>query len=136
MKNNSITITKITDNINSVLTSKYDIKVKRKIISEWLMKKGFIESYITIFGNKRQRITEHGRSIGIHSRYQFIKDKEFGYNMFLYNKEAQQFIIDNLEEILSDHPEYVDIIKNKGRIREAKIPEMEELYVPANKQQK
>ena len=63
------------------------------------------------------------------SRFHLVKNGEYGYSMFLYKKEAQQFIIDNLEQILSNQPEYSGIIKNRSKIIEAKIPEMEELNV-------
>jgi len=129
VKDYPIIITKVVDNINSVLEQKHNIKIKIKTISEWLLEKGFVESYTTRFGKKRKRITENGLAIGMFSRFHLVKNGEYGYSMFLYKKEAQQFIIDNLEQILSNQPEYSGIIKNRSKIIEAKIPEIEELNV-------
>lgn len=71
-------------------------------VSDWLTRKGFLRVEI-IGGRKRKRVTEQGELVGI------VEEKRSGaygeYLSVLYGPEAQQFIIDNLPQMLAAEDE-------------------------------
>lgn len=67
------------------------------IVSE-LLKMGMLEIQVHL-GNKYKVATNQGKQIGISSMY-FRNARGFEYIATLYNKEAQQFVVDNVIPVL------------------------------------
>ena len=67
-----------------------------KWITDWLLKTNLMK--LSEYDGKRYP-TESGIAIGIFQEQRMVQGKE--YMATLYNKEAQQFLIDNMDSILS-----------------------------------
>ncbi len=67
-----------------------------KWATEWLLSAGFL---VTSEDDKTRLPTDAGRKIGITSEVRMGQYAE--YRVTLYNKDAQQFLIDNMDAILS-----------------------------------
>lgn len=72
--------------------------LSHRTITDWLCEKGFLET-VEQFGKKKKRVTPLGESIGL--REEEREGQYGGYVATTYSQEAQQFILDNLEAILS-----------------------------------
>lgn len=68
-------------------------------IASWLLSIDILEEYTNQFGKKSKRPTERGKAIGISVEQRTRQDGE-AYNAVLYNREAQQFIVDNIRAII------------------------------------
>ena len=92
-------VTYLCNNINSAV----DLDVYKKLpatrITGWLVKEGFLEEIQTEEG-KRKIPTEKSDLIGITSEEKISWYTRKSYIQVLYSKQAQQFVIDNLDEIL------------------------------------
>jgi len=74
------------------------------IFSEWLVDKGFLTVQRGEDDKRRKSVTSQGEQIGIVGE---VRSGQYGeYTAIFYNSNAQQFLIDNLDEI-------VDCWKNK-----------------------
>lgn len=91
-------ISEIAERINSLSDVEGARKLSATVITNWLLSHGFFEE--AMLGEKKyRRVTEAGREIGI---FQEERDGQTGkYMATFYKKSAQEFIIDNLEAILS-----------------------------------
>ena len=88
--------------------------MKTTAITSWLLSKGFLEEVITNDGKKHKWPTESGLEIGIKKEKATSKDG-FPYHVVLYGKDAQQFIADNIGQIISFYNEL-----NKSKDKSAK----------------
>jgi len=97
----SAMITHFAEKINSLIDLELMNKLKYTDISKWLLEKGFFTENI-VNGKKRKSPTPAGIQLGISTE---TKEGRNGpYTATLYSRAAQQFIIDNLDQITnSDH---------------------------------
>jgi hypothetical protein len=95
-----IPISVLCDNISSVV----DLAVYRRLshnkITEWLVAKGFLQETATEKG-KRKTLTDKSSLLGITQEERISPQYGTQYTVNLYSKEAQQFIIDHFNEILT-----------------------------------
>ena len=95
----SLSITEITKRINSLIDTLYVKELKTKAITEWLVEVGMLNN-IMVNNKTRKRPTETGINIGISVEE---KVNQYGtiYQGVFYNLNAQHFIIDNIDAIIS-----------------------------------
>ncbi len=91
------TISTITEEITACSGLQDCKKLSTTTITNWLLEKGFLEE--VIINDKKKRVPSVlGRNIGISSE---VREGIRGtYTLILYNRKAQQFIIDNFFEII------------------------------------
>ncbi len=90
-------ISEITAYLNSLVNLEDYKKLKHSTITSWLVSIGVLNEIETPIG-KRKHPTEQGTELGI-----FVENRmgiRGPYDVVLYNKNAQQFIFDNLDAIL------------------------------------
>lgn len=96
--NTPIPISEICKRLNDLKTDDGMKQFSRQILVDWLIKTGLLELYTNESGKEAKRPTEQGKTIGI------SLDERHGmsgtYYVVLYNREAQQFIMDNFFSIL------------------------------------
>lgn len=74
-------------------------KFPRSNLQKWLLSLGLIEEVTLPLGSKMKRPTPQGEDMGIHLE---TRQGAYGeYYVMLYNLDAQHFIIDNLEAVVS-----------------------------------
>ena len=95
-----ITISEMTKRLNSVADLDACHKLNYSAITSWLMEIGALESRNRADGKSTKRPTEQGEALGISTEKRTGVNGE--YVVVLYNREAQQFIIDNLEAITAN----------------------------------
>lgn len=93
-----IPISEICKRLNNLKTDDGMKQLSRQILVDWLIKTGLLELYTNEEGKEAKRPTMQGTRIGI------MLDRRQGmsgiYYVVLYNREAQQFIMDNFYSIL------------------------------------
>lgn len=96
-----IPISDIAKRLNALIDTKTMIKITYQQIRAWLATVGMLTDSITVNGGHAKHPTEVGRDLGI------SVDKRTGqngdYQVVLYDKNAQQFILDNIESIAGAH---------------------------------
>lgn len=70
------------------------------MIMKWLLKNGAVEEISTETGKSKKRPTAKGKQIGIGLEERTGKNGV--YHVVVYDKQAQKYIIDNLENIVRD----------------------------------
>ena len=81
------------------------ISIKYRTVINFLINAELLEEYINTEGKVRKRPTESGMRIGI-----FTEERNGSngpYTIILYNKEAQKYLIENMENILTAEQEAV-----------------------------
>lgn len=68
-------------------------------LTNWLAEKGFLETEVLPDGKRNRVPTAAGRSIGIHTQKRHNDRGE--YKAVLYDKQAQQFLLDHYWEIVA-----------------------------------
>jgi len=86
----------IVNRINSLIDTDIMQKLKLKTINNWLLNMGLLEEEETERG-KRKKPTEAGKELGIVQKQSFYS----GYLFTAYGRDAQHFIVDNIEAIIS-----------------------------------
>ena len=84
----------IVNRINSLIDTDIMQKLKLKTINSWLLHMGLLEEEETERGI-RKKPTEAGKELGIVQKQSFYS----GYLFTAYGKDAQHFIVDNIEAI-------------------------------------
>ncbi len=92
-----ISISKIAKHINDLKINKNMEKLKATIICNWLIETGFLIEGI-LYEKKVKRPTEKGLQLGISIEHRIGGYRD--YDILLYNKTAQKFIIDNMQKII------------------------------------
>jgi len=92
-----ILISAVCENINSVIDCMVFRKLQATKVTEWLTEKGFLQN---IAGSKRKTLTDKSPLLGI-TQEERVSQYGKPYTANLYSKEAQQFIIDHINEILA-----------------------------------
>lgn len=91
-------ISKFCDRINGQIDTEKHIKLKVTSFGKWLVDKGFLNIEIHN-DNKYKKATAAGTKIGIVSEWRAYGDRD--YYAITYSKDAQQFLLDNLDEIIT-----------------------------------
>ncbi|MDR0914480.1 MAG: hypothetical protein LBM65_04880 [Oscillospiraceae bacterium] len=92
-----ILISDLCNKINELANLESMRKLKVTAFGAWLLSKGFL-TIVIINDKKHKEPTSEGRNIGILSEW--VEYQNRGYYRLKYNKNAQQFLIDNLDEII------------------------------------
>ena len=91
-------ITQFAENINAVACGPNMKKLKTTTITDWLLKKGFLEKRQLSDGKCPRLPTLRGLELGISSQTRMGQRGE--YVAVSYDANAQRFLLDNLEAIL------------------------------------
>ena len=96
--NKPISVSEITRRINALVDTETMTKMKYSAITEFLTNCGFLEQRENEFGKKSRFPTDEGFALGISTE---VRISENGpYRVTIYDRTAQQFILDHLEAIL------------------------------------
>ena len=94
-----IPISQITERINTLIDTETMKPISYKAITQWLMSIELLKEDISHDGKKVKCPTEKAHSFGI-----FVEERQGQngtYHVVLYDKKAQEFIIDNMQVILN-----------------------------------
>ena len=95
----AISVSEFADNVNSIVDDETVKPLKATSITAWLVDKGFLTVITDKDGKNKKLPTQAGLQIGIFTETRYSK-KNTEYQAVLYTKEAQQFIADNIGEII------------------------------------
>lgn len=90
-------ISRVADNINSLIDTEKMEKLSYKLISDWLLEAGFLCAVEFANGKTSRCPTREGTALGITTEERQAPGRN--YTVVLYSPEAQQFIVDNLDSI-------------------------------------
>ena len=90
-------ISKLCERINNQINTDERAKLKVTAFGEWLAEKGFLN--VEIRNNKKyKKVTPSGEAVGIICEWRAYGERE--YYQVSYSAAAQQFLLDNLDEII------------------------------------
>ncbi len=94
-------ISRVVEQINEPLDDLIYQKLSYKTVTKWLLRQGYLhELAFEKFANKTFKVpTDRGMQLGIRTEERVRVDGA-GYVVTLYGKQAQEFIVDNLEAML------------------------------------
>ena len=95
----NVIISRFTQTINQYAKEPDMQRLRTRQVTGWLLKNGYLQTK-TIAGKPVRVPTEKGNSVGITTNEVIGNDAEYIVN--LYNSDAQRFILDNIEKIISD----------------------------------
>lgn len=95
-----MTVTQISDGLNSLINTEEMRKISYRPITDWLIATGFLEVTAEPNGKKTKRPTPQSEEIGIYLEKRIGAGGE-EYQSVRYNRQAQQFIIDNIDAIIN-----------------------------------
>jgi len=103
LSNLPLPITKVVERINALVDETVMSKLKLTACTGWLLEEGYLQEDIS--GGKRRRVpTQKGAMIGLHAQ-----EKEslsgVSYLQVFYDRAAQQFLLNHLEDILREPQE-------------------------------
>lgn len=96
-----VTITKVVAQINGLVKDNNIKKIQIRPITKFLKDNGFLiedktdEKTLT-------RVTKKGEELGLYNTYRKSNINGMEYLAVMYNKQAQEFIVDNLEMIMNN----------------------------------
>jgi len=93
-----VPLSEITGNLNALSSDPYMKKLNYSDISSWLLSIGALYESTDGEGKKKKLPTESGRKLGITNEYRVGQYGE--YMVVVYDRQAQQFIVDNIYTIL------------------------------------
>ena len=94
----AIPISEIAKRINALIDTNVMQKITYQQIRAWLSTIGMLEDAATISGGRTKHPTEAGMSLGISVERRRGVDGD--YQVVLYSRSAQQFILDNIEAVV------------------------------------
>lgn len=95
-----VRVTQLVDMINAVGDNAQMKKLRTTVITDWLVEKGFMEKQSGPDGKSVRVPTQNGFMIGLSME---VRQGQYGeYQAVFYNPAAQQFILDNLTDILQE----------------------------------
>ena len=106
-----IPVSEITKRINDIADTENSTKLSHKTITSWLSEIGMLNEMINTAGKKSKRPTAEGAELGI-----FVKEitsQNGTFNVVVYNKSAQKFIVDNIPSVIENHSDKT-IEENQG----------------------
>ena len=95
-----IPISEITKRINDITESENMKKLSHKNITEWLINVGMLKVITNPDGKNVKRPTTNGIELGITTEERTNFNGNY-YTIVLYNRDAQHFIIDNMDAIIA-----------------------------------
>lgn len=95
-----LSISQIAELLNAAVDNPQMKKLRTTAITDWLLEKGFLEKQTAPNGKSRRVPTPAGLGIGM--RIQTRQGKNGEYQAVYYNAEAQQFVLDNLDAMLTE----------------------------------
>ena len=93
-----ISLTEFLKRLNSLIDRDDMEKLSFKTISGWLIEMGFLKRIVTEDGRTSRRPTTAGNTLGIHTENRI--GRQGPYTAVVYSKDAQQFILDNLDAVV------------------------------------
>ncbi len=94
-----LAISRITERINALVDTTKMKKLSYSVIVRWLMEIGILEE-VEIAGGAHKKVpTEQGHALGL-SLERRVSQNGREYEVVVYNRAAQQFVVDNLPELL------------------------------------
>ena len=93
-----IPISEISKRLNALIDPETMRRITYKQIRDWLAACGMIEDVVAADGKKFKQPTEVGMNLGISVEQRI--GAQGAYRVVLYNRDAQQFILDNLDAII------------------------------------
>ena len=94
-----VTVSVIAQQLNELVDLETMQKLKTTSITKFLLQSGLLLEEEGINGSKNKRPTEAGRQLGISTAQRTGQNGE--YTAVVYDREAQQFILDNLDAIIA-----------------------------------
>ena len=93
-----VAVTQLVQMINDAANAPHLKKLSYPIITNWLQENGFLEKVTMPDGKGHRMPTENGKKIGLFSQTRQGMYRE--YYAVLYDTQAQQFVLDHLEQML------------------------------------
>ena len=93
-----ISISEVTRRINELIQPEEMQKLNYKHVADWLIQAGFLTIVPRDDGKMVRKPTDNGMQLGITTEQR--QGQEGIYTVVVYNKEAQQFILDNLDAVI------------------------------------
>ena len=94
-----VRVTQLVERIHGAVGDPQMKKLRTTIITDWLLGKGFLEKQVQPDGKTIRVPTSNGLAIGLSAE---TRKGEYGeYLAVYYHAQAQQFVLDNLPEMLS-----------------------------------
>lgn len=94
-----ISISEIAKKINTLVDTEHMKQLSYKQLTGWLLSNNTLAEQPTINGKSQKRPTDTGRQPGISLKTRNGMNGE--YQVVVYNKEAQTFILDNIDAIIA-----------------------------------
>ena len=85
--------------INSLIDKEEMKPLQPTAITDWLVEMGFLERCYNGFGHEYKRPTQKGAAFGIKPESRVTPDRT--YEIVAYGPEAQHFVLDNIEAVVS-----------------------------------
>ena len=93
-----VSVSEIARRLNELVDLNVMQRLKITSITAFLMQSGLLVEEVSSSGRKSKRPTDTGRNLGIATEQRTGQNGD--YTAVLYNREAQQFILDNLDAII------------------------------------
>ena len=106
-----VTVSVIAQRLNELVDQEAMQKLKTTSITKFLLQSGLLFEEEGRDGSKNKRPTETGRQLGISTAQRVSQNGE--YTAVVYDHEAQQFILDNLDAIIAINTE--PLHENQGK---------------------
>ena len=91
---------RITASINELIDTEKMQKLKTTDITGWLLSIGMLQDIETSSGRKRKVPTQNGEMLGM-KETSFVNEQGVPTQYTVYDKNAQQFIFDNMETLIA-----------------------------------
>lgn len=106
-----VSITQFLAQFNNARDEETMKKLPPTLVTGWLVEKGFLMVETTPDGRRKKRPTDAGRELGIFTESR--QGKHGVYEAILYDESAQQFLIDNMDTILSGSSAKSGVLQEK-----------------------
>ena len=94
-----VTVSVIAQRLNELIDLNTMKRLKTTSITSFLTQSGLLTEEVSPNGSRNKRPTDMGRKLGIHTAQRTGQNGE--YTAVIYSREAQQFILDNLDAIIA-----------------------------------
>lgn len=116
-----IALSKIAERINDLVDLEGMKKLSYRNIADWLIEIGMLSVVTKDDGKTSKAPTEDGKNIGISTE---VRNGQYGtYEIVVYNRMAQEFIVDNITAVL----ENVEKQKSMPKLTDEELKSFEEL---------
>ena len=95
----AVALSQVIGRINDLIDTEKTAKLSFQVVSAWLMKMGLLEEANGRYANAKTCPTESGYQLGISIERRIANRGEYYVNT--YNRNAQEFIINHLQAIIS-----------------------------------